>query len=171
MGMCPTRDRSWAIMTQVRRPLSTALCDSVHALSQLSLYWGVSLPLEAWEREGEALSPFPCQECPCCQAVTLAAHRAGPSSPSTSSSWLWLQRLLPGARGQVSKAWSLLTQQEQQRERGQAPSEAGSLGSRFPCVPGEEPGCWCSHRPVWGAAGTQMKPREAGEMQSGYEVG
>ena len=158
-------------MTQVRRPLSTALCDSVHALSQLSLYWGVSLPLEAWEREGESLSPFPCQECPCCQAVTLAAHRAGPSSPSTSSSWLWLQRLLPGARGQVSKAWSLLTQQEQQRVRGQAPSEAGSLGSRFPCLPGEEPGCWCSHRPVWGAAGTQMKPREAGEMQSGYEVG
>ena len=51
-------------MTQVRRPLSTALCDSVHALSQLSLYWGVSLPLEAWEREGESLSPFPWQECP-----------------------------------------------------------------------------------------------------------
>ena len=71
----------------------------------------------------------------------------------------------------MSKAWSLLTQPEQQRERGQAPSEAGSLGSRFPCLPGEEPGCWCSPRPVWGAAGTRMKPREAGEMQSRYEVG
>ena len=135
--------------------------------------------MEAWEREGESLSPFPWQECPsalpgrhpgCPQGGAFLPLLLLPPS-STSSSRPWLQRLLPGARGRVSKAWSLLTQPEQQRERGQAPSEAGSLGSRFPCLPGEEPGCWCSPRPVWGAAGTRMKPREAGEMQSRYEVG
>ena len=71
----------------------------------------------------------------------------------------------------MSKAWNLLTQQEQERERGQAPNEAGSLGSRFLRLPREEPGCSCSPRPVWGAAGTRMKPREAVEMQSRYEVG
>lgn len=74
--------------------------------------------------------------------------------------------------GRVLEPGSPLAEQEEERERGargQGSLEAVAL------PPWEEPecgqGCLCSARPVWGAAGTGMRPRGAGGRASRSDVG